>query len=678
MAEPAAAPETKPRKSARAKIEVEGDVDPSKVGDVLDAASSRRKDGPKDPEMAAAQKFARAIRNPAYRITATRSQPQTMRDGTPLGDTMDLAPHEALTEEEIKRDISEARGGRKWIVRVYNEGDTIVSSRALEIRGEPKLDPMELGGAELEPEGGGGRMEGEMSEVELLEEHLAKDPDIIKAKKKLALMRLENEEEEEKAKQAEVRARRAAAEREAKGEAEAHRGNGNGKHADDDENSKLLKAIEAANGPLKEANAALQRRLDDAEKRNSEKELKAEQQRMIEAQTAPLKQMLEEQRQQTQTILAKLNAPPVQTGPTTDAILQKLDLMKSDIKNDTKDQILAVVNQLTSKIDTVATTLNTYMTKSNDPATTALISLATAGGKGGAAPVDPYAGLERALKALQSLKTVAGMDQTSTTPPDFPSFLVDKMAEMTPEVLNFFREQRGAIPTKEEMEQKMRDAAMKMYTTLDESMKKELNAGFQRLAQRGQAAPTVAAVVPAPVPAPPGPGAAPVTVGQGGTAPAPTVVSFPGGPPGPGAAPAPAPAPAPASDVVLTPTQLWAQLTEQDRVEYAKRVNWILTGMLHEMKLGIREMKWPEKAHGNLPKPLIEQIAEAKNDTDVHDAVKPYADPALLSAIWGYLGPSNPQHEWYQDWLATGINWIKKAEGYEFEEEPPVTEDQPQ
>lgn len=676
--DPATDTPTKPKKGgkgARASIQVSDiPMDPEKASDMMAAASGSRRrggvGGGSSDERASLQRFSRAVKDPNNKIVATRQQPPVMSDGTALGDTYDISTHESLTEEEIKRDIAEARGARKWILRVYDPDDNIVASRSITVGGEIRLDPMlEIGEHVQEEEMNPGE---QLTEEELLEQTLARDPQVIKAQRDLRLKQIANEQEEEEAKSAELRARRVAAEKAAKGEGE--NGNGHKRHRDeeDDEDSKLLKAIEAANAPLKEANAALQRRLDDAERRSSEKESKAEQQRMIEAQTGPLKDMLAAQKTAMDQMMAKLNAPPP-TGPTTDAILAKLDAMKSEIKGDTKDQIMTVVTQLTSKIDTVATTMNAFMSKSNDPATTALIALATKGGQGGTAEKDPWSGLERALKALQSLKSVAGMDQATVNPPDFPSYLVEKMAETTPTVLEFFKEQRGAVPTKEEIEKMMRAAAMNMYKGLNETMQKELQAAFERI-RTGQA-PAIQQTqpgAPAAAVAPPGPE---VTVQAAPQGAAPSVVAFPGG--AASATPAAPAASAPASGVTITPDQLFQSLNADDRKEYSKRVNFVLNGLAREMELGIQAMGWPEQAQLQLPKAIIDQLVEATKDSDIYDIVKNYADQKVLDKIWGYLSESHKNHEWYQGWLAQGINWIKEANGVEIVEEgePPVVED---
>jgi hypothetical protein len=677
-------PKKKGGKGARASIQVNDiPMDAEKATDMMAAASGGRRrggGGTAGEDRASLQRFSRAVKDPNNKIIATRQQPPVTDEGVALGDTYDIATHEDQSEEEIRRDIAEARGGRKWIVRVYDPDNQIIACRSVTVGGQPRLDPM-FGNGDLQEE----PMEPqtELSEQELLEQTLARDPEIMKAQKNLRLRQLQNEQEEEEAKAAELRARRVAAEKAMKGEGENGHSNGNGrKHRRDeneeDEDDRLMKVIEASNAPLKEANAALQRRLDEAERRNSEKESKAEQQRMIEAQTGPLKDMLAAQKTAMDQMMAKLNAPPP-TGPTTDAILAKLDAMKVEIKGDTKDQIMAVVTQLTSKIDTVATTLNTFMAKGSDPATNALIALATSGNKGGAAPVDPYAGLERALKALQNLKSLT--TQETVAPPDFPSYLVEKVAETTPEVLNFFKEQRGAVPTKEEIEKMMRGAATKMYEGLDASWKNRMQEEFARLRQQ-QGLPAAA---PAPAASPtgtPAPSAPQVTV-QPTSAPgaAPSVVAFPGSAAPAAQAPAAAPA-APAAavpDAPLTPDQLFQSLSAENKAEFSKRVNHVLGGLAREMELGIQAMGWPEQAQSHLPKAIIDQIVEATKDSDIHDIVKHYAKPELTDKIWGYLSPSNKNHEWYQGWLAQGINWIKEANGVEIVEEgePPVVEDAP-
>jgi hypothetical protein len=660
------------RSGARASIQVSDiPLETDKAADMMAAASGEgRRRGGSAGGTVDAQKFSRAIRDANNKIIATRSAPPAMQDGTPLGDTYEIMTHEAQSEAEIKRDIQEARGGRKWILRVYDSNDNIIASKSLEVGGVPQLDPLMMGLDQGQEDGPMQPEQQELTEEEILEQTLARDPEIIKARKNLRLKQLQNDQEEEEAKSAEMRARRVAAERAAKGDSEnGTNGNGKHKHRDDEDesDSKIMKAIELATAPLKAANERMERELAEEKRRTADKESKSERRAELEAMMAPLKAAQESTQKHLEAMLQKMNTPAPPTGPTTDTILAKLESLKTEIKSDTKDQIGAVMTSLTEKINTVATTLNTFMAKGSDPATQALIALATNGGKGGTAEKDPFHGLERALTVMQSLRGLTSPE--SSGPPDFPSFLVEKMAETTPEVLNFFREQRGAVPTKEDIDKMMRAAAMNMYTGLDEQMKKSLNEGFARL--RGNQA------LPAAGPTPTATPASEVSVSAGAPSPQPGIVAFPGAAPAPAGSPSPA---APPPGTVLTPAQLFQSLDEKSRAEYAKRVNWILGGMLSEMKLGVREMAWPQKAHGNLPKPIIDQIVEVASDTDVHNIVKPYADPAITSQIWAYLAPSNPQSEWYQEWLAQGINWIKQAEGVELVEptgEEPVTEDTP-
>jgi hypothetical protein len=637
---------------------------------VLGAASGRRRGGgAAAPSKADAQKFSRAVRDPNNKIIATRQQPPTLQDGTALGDTYEIPTHETQSEQGIKRDISEARGGRTWILRVYDPEDNIIASKAIEVPGLPRLDPMMAGLDNLSEEETGMQTEQDLTEEELLEQTLARDPDIIKARKNLRLKQLKNEEEEEEAKSSELRARRVAAERAIKGET-GENGNGNGHKKHDDDKSELMKAIEAANAPLREANSALQKRLDDSERRSSERESKAERRQELEAMTKPLADAQANTQKMLEQFMSKMGAPP--SGPTPAEILSKMEAMETRIKADAKDQITNAINTVsatfTGKVENLQTLITTMKGKGDDPAVTALISLAT-GGKGGAADKDPFSQVDKLLTVLNKLKETTSSGDGG--PPDFPSYLVEKVAETTPEVLNFFKEQRGAIPTKEDIEKMMRNAAMKMYEGLDASMKKELaqirvnpNAAVQNIQQQPNPAPAA------------GPAPAPASVGPTSAAPTPGVADFPGGT-------APAPAATPAADAtpttgVITPDKLYASLGANDRAEYKKRIDWVLNGLLSEMRVGVREMKWPEKAHGNLPKAVIDQLVESQKDTDIYDIVKHYADQKILDAIWEFLKPSHPQHEWYQGWLADGVNWIKQAEGVELVEpegEEPVVED---
>lgn len=657
------------KKGPRANIQVEGiELPDEAASEVLASASGKRGRNGGPVVDAAAQKFAKAIRNPMNKIIAARLQPQTMADGTPLGDTFELPCHEGQTVEEIKRDIAEARGGRKWIIRVFDDEEKVVASKAENISGPPRLDPM-LG--ELETEGPPMEPETMLSEEEQTERALAADPEVIKAQKKRRLTQIAAEQEEDELKLAEIRARRAEHERAIKGEAN----NGNGKHRhdeDDEETSKLSKLLEQQLAPMREQNKALQQQLDEEKKRNAEKESKEERRRELESVTAPLKAAQEATQKALETFMTKMGAPPA--GPTPAEILTKLEAMETRIKSDTKDQIAAAINAVSTQFNTKVDSLHTLLTtmkKGDDPAVTALINLATAGGKGGSTGSNPFSDVKQLLSVLKDLQDVKG--QGEVQPPDFPSFLVEKMAETTPEVLNFFREQRGAVPTKEEIEKMMRGAAMKMYDGLNASMQKELQSAFQRISGGGGGAPA-----PAPLPAPTSQPTQ-VVVAPAGPGSTPTPVAFPGSQP-PATATAPEPAPTVgATPAVLTPNQLWESLPQADRQEYAKRVNYVLSGLAREMEIGANEMQWPQHAIDKLPRRIIEQLVDAEKDTDVYEIVRRYADVRVLDKIWSFLTASHPRHEWYQGWLATGINWIKEAEGAELVQpadgESPVVDD---
>jgi len=98
--------------------------------------------------------------------------------------------------------------------------------------------------------------------------------------------------------------------------------------------------------------------------------------------------------------------------------------------------------------------------------------------------------------------------------------------------------------------------------------------------------------------------------------------------------------------------------------------------MIHEIQLGQVAMKWPEKAYLELPGDIRDKIVAAEKAEELHDAVKPWADPTLLETLWNYLRVEHPKHEWNRKWLATGIDWMKTAANEGGEE--PVTEDAPQ
>lgn len=696
----------KPRKSARASVSVEGDVPPETVGDVLAAASKA-----KDPATATAPRpprFEAAVKNPLYRIIAKRLSPEQTDDGTPLQDSYELMPHSDMTAEEIKRELSENRGGRRWNVRVYDEEDKALVALTINVPGAPRADPTL---AEMDaPSGSGGREMEQEEELETVEQKIANDPDVVEAQKKNRLLRIQIEREEGEAGLADIRARRAASEKAARGETA---GTGNGhplRTADEERMEKML-------APMKQQNELLQKQLDEANRKSEMREAKQDRKEELEAIVGPLKAAQDTQAKLLETLTTKLNQPPVQQGPSFESQMKEL---RRDWKDDMQAFVTSQLAGVTTKIDALAQTVTLIgQGKGSDPATAALINLATKPASGGAGPGDPFTNMS---KMLEVMKAMQGMTTTptatgETTPPDFPSYLVSKMCDMTPEVLNFIERTKlagGAVPSKEDVENMIRQNAVKMYEGINGELKNGIGkvytsvnnrltrAGIPGAPEQGKpppAAPPVVQPAPGPHPLPggqaaavaPAPGA-PVPVSQQGAVPLPAVVDFPGAPAPAGAPAAPAPpakegsvAPptsAPLAEaqpvgVRLTPSQLAASLATKDFAEYKKRVDFVLKGMHREMQVGARAMQWPKMALDNLPRAIINQLVEAATDEDIEQIVKPYGDAALLREIWAFVSDEHAEHEFYRQWLSEGINWIKEAEGaVPTDEEAPAAEEE--
>lgn len=673
---------TETKKAARAKIEVEGEVPKETVENVIDAAAGKDKAEKRKGEPTPT-KFERAIRDLSNRIVATRVQPTTMDDGTVLGDEYELRTHENLTESEIKQDIAQARGGRKWHVRVLDPDDNVVSAKMLLVPGEPKLDPMM---ASLDPSippitpvGRRGAMEPFSPAVDPGEEiaqKIAQDPDIINREKELRLLELQQRKEEKEAELAEARARRAEAERRAKGE---HQGNGSPNLEE-----KLAKAIADATAPLKEQNQALQKALEEERRLRSERDIKIDTQRMIESATAPIKAVLD-------TIQAKLQAP-ASSGPSMTDILAKLDAVKAEIKLETERQINSTLQALTSKYDAqfqnIITQLSNIANRHGHggdyvarEAVGALRDIATKGP--GGAPADPFTMVEKTISLVKNVGSLTGTLGTAT-PTDFPSFLVEKLTSLAPDVMNFIesRQREGAAVTKEMVENRMKELGLKMWQELDATVKREIQSGFQRLAQARQVhqvqpvsgAPTSATVVPPAAQTrpmgPPPPGIVQSVQTPSSASPAPAPVAFQGAStqtPQTQPAPITTPAPSAAPPAATNPLQ----------DQYRKRVNAVLKMIHHEIQLGVQGMQWPQKAFEWLPKDILDRIVAAGTDSELYEIVKPWGDPALMEAIWAYLRETNPQHAWYREWMSNGINWLKEACGAAPVEEPVVEDEGP-
>lgn len=646
-------PPSKPsgkKKGTRAKIEIEGETSRTSVDDVLDTASGKRTSSGA-AKNATPLRFERAIRDPNNRIIAKRLQPTVTVSGEPLGDEFhDLLCHDRLTIDEIKRDLSEARGGRKWHLKVEDSDGKIIAADTISVPGEPKLEPG------FEESGGGGMGDTDLEAEQTLEEQIENDPDIVRAKKDERLMEIETRKLARQAELDRAKAEAATARRALEAAQRGEGSNGNGKTEHKSEDERMAALIEKANAPLKEALAASNKALEEEKARNRARDEKAERKADLEAVTAPLKAAQEAQAKTLEGLLAKLSQPAAPTGPSSDALLAKLDSMKTELRSDFKDQINTVVNGikdgLTSKIDTLASTVNLLMAKGNDPVTNAMLQLATKAGAGGPAPQDPFSMMTKAMETMKALQTMT--EKTSNGPQDFPSYLVDKVTGLAPEVFDFIREQQAnaQVVTKEMLEAKMKELGGKMWQGLDQTIKTEIR-GLRVNQQPTPATPTPApasATSAGPPPPPVKPTPAPTGVGAVPPTAAPSPTAAP-----PTAAPPPSVAAAPG------PETFPFGMSKEDFLQTQKRVNHVLKILTNEMRLGVQAMKWPEQAFAHLPKPLIDALMPANTGEEIRSIFEPYADPALMQIVSQYIADGNPQHDWYRNWLTSGIEWIKDA-----------------
>jgi len=677
---PAAPPRgaKKTPRGARARIEVEGDVDQGTVDRVMGAAGRDTGNARSSTPRGESQKFERAIRNTENTIFAKRIFPPKMADGTPLGDELELFPTGSMTKDQVRNEIREQRGGQKWHVRVLDENDKIVAADTIVVPGEPMMDPMmvdvgDLGGRGGSRRGGTGMTEPFAPGFETEQEDpLANDPDIIKARKRVEIAKIQADEEEHIAKLAEARARRAMAERALKAD---ENGNGNGharKDDEDDFDTKLTRALETNLAPLRDENKRLR-------EKDEERENRSERKQELEAILGPLKLTQDSQQKALENILTKLNAPPPPPPPAfdQDKFFNKLESMETKLRGEMEKGVTAAITGLRDKYDGQFNSINDKLTQAlaqpkNDAATTALVQLATRPSGGGGA-ADPFALVAKATEAMRSLAETRTVmtGGGSTTPPDFPSYLVEKTTDMVPEVLGFLERRAaagGGLPSREELDNMMKQHGVKMYEGLSKELKDGIGKVYESVNRRmGNMPPSNPGGMPA-VAAPPGmqpgapppPSAPPVAAAAVHTAaPAPAPVAFPG---------------AAAPPVTAPPSQVVGNVPLND--QYKARTNWVLKGVLHEIQLGIAGMKWPEKAYNELPRDIIEKVALSENSDQVMDAIRPYAEPALLDQLGSFLAESHPKYQFNRKWLTAGINWIKDA--YESEGEEAVAEDQPE
>lgn len=566
---------------ARARIEVEGEAPPGMVEHVLQAGTQKHGKG-NGTEEVSSQKFEKAIRDLQNRIVARRVAPASTEDGTMLGDEYEINPEPTLTEQAIKTDIAEARGGRRWYVCIYDQNENRVAAKTITVPGEPKLSPeMETFGLSMR------RGESPMDPLsppveEDVETMLQRDKDIIAQKKRIELLKLKQQQLELEA------------------------GSNGGAAADDDE-QRLRRMLDEQTAPLRQQNEILQRQL-------AEKEADAKLQRSVEAAVAPMRAALD-----------KLTATPQTTTSDLKSMLENMELrMKQDTKDRIDATLAAIKSELSGKIDGLTTLVNSNLShRGNDPATQALISLATKPGPGGS-DSDPLRTVERAMGIVKTAREMTGMEGPMG-PVDLPTMIVEKLSEVVPQVMDFYKKE-GTVQ-KEQVEGKIKELGNQMYQALDQTIRNEIRAAA---AQQGK--PVFVPPAGAPAPAPPAPAATP---------------------------------PPPAAPAQPNPFDVGEAKK--------KRVNGVLKMLLHEIQIGAKVMSWPEKANEWLPKDILDTVVQANDDAALYNAIKPWGDPALLEQIWSYLRETNPQHEWYRGWVSNGINWLKE-EAVGVEEEGGGTE----
>jgi len=653
-------------RATRARVTLEGDVPTSTLQRVIPGDSSF----PDVPTKAGKMSFSKAIRNTEWRIFAERLSPRQMPDGTPLEDVLEVPSYDSITENDVKKEIQQARGGTRWIARVIDVEDNnrVIATKLYVIGGDPIQEPSSVkndqsGG--FQNRGGNGFPEDDGSESpEEAEARVASeieaDPQGREKKKQARIKELE------------IEAMRQDVER-MKAEAEMRRIREENKPPDAKGDDSMRRAIDEATRPLRESNEQLRKELDA-------KRAADESERHLNSQLAPMKTAID-------ALIQKSNVPP-QQGPSITELMGKLDTMKAEIKNDTTSQIAQALNNLSTKFEAQISNINTqltaFMSRPQDGgalATAAVGALTQIAIKkddgGGSRHSDPIETTRNVLGLVKDVQEVTGggTKGEASMPPDFPSFLVDRVTNLAPQVIEYLERKQGGPVSREELTAMFKDYGIKMYQELDGTIKREMRAGLQKVSGQPRPAlqPVPALSAPRPFnPAPPGaPGAKmqpgiPQAISPNAPPPSPEfppppsvpTVQFGGGQP----APQPVAAPAP-----VAPMTADASIEK----ETGDRVNWVLGLLVREMKMGVQEMQWPDKAYGNLPKDIIDRIVTASTDKDIYDAISPYADPAIMETIFGYVSESNPQHDFYREWLIAGVKWIKEeATGAGEEPEP--------
>ena len=639
-------------RGTRARVTLEGDVPPSTLQRVIPGDPT----APDVPTKAGKMPFSKAIRNTEWRIFAERLSPRTMPDGTVLEDIFEIPSYDSITENDVKKEIQQARGGTRWIARVIDveNNNRVMATKLFVIGGDPIPDPTTIKSEPGGPGQGGNFDTGGDESPEDAEARVASEieaaPEVIEAKKRARIEQLDLEKLRRDTERAKI-------------EAEKRRVMDELNPPKQNSEDAVRRAIEDATKPLRESNERLQRELDEKRKADEHK-------RDLDANLAPMKEAIS-------ALTQKLNAPQPQQGPTAAEIMAKLDAVKAEIKNDTTQQIANALNNLTTKFEAqlsnITTQLNTFMSRPQDGGTlanaavSALTKIATE--KDGGGRSDPFETTAKVFDLVKGARELTGIDTKgeTTVPPDFPSFLVDRVTNLAPQVIEYLEKKQGGPIGREELEKMFKEYGIRMWQELDGTIKREVRGGLQKIATARPSLPPPGAPVRAPAPAPgapfpppPGaPGAQPLSgvpqpvpstpPPQAPEAPPPPsvpIVRF-GVPPAPAPVAAPAPAPAPAFSEASI------------EAETRDRVNWVLNGLLREMKLGVQEMQWPEKAYGNLPKDVLDRIVTASSDRDIYDAISPWADQKIMDAIYAYVTDSNPQHDFYRQWLTAGVNWIK-------------------
>lgn len=111
---------------------------------------------------------------------------------------------------------------------------------------------------------------------------------------------------------------------------------------------------------------------------------------------------------------------------------------------------------------------------------------------------------------------------------------------------------------------------------------------------------------------------------------------------------------------------------EEILAETKNRVNSLIKVIMRESEIRPREAQWVDLALAHLPEDVLEEVANAKNQGEIENVIKKYADPTLLMTLGLKIKMSPKKEQWLQEQFKILIEEFKASKTTPVNPNPPV------